>query len=160
MRARSWNTGGRSDAAGAGRSRFGPRADQPRDQLAVVREEPGGRQALEQVGVSRALLEHSAQDRDRLLLASARGQRSAVPEGELGVVGLGGVGRGVLAQGARGVALRGELIACIGARLRALEPEQAAELAERVAVVVDAQVDERPLPGPAGPAVRHHEQRR
>jgi hypothetical protein len=82
-----------------------------------------------------------------------------VPEGELRVVGLGGVRRGVLAQGSGGVALGRELVADVGARVGAPEPQQAAELAERIEMVVHAQVDELFFSRPAAASGCHHEQR-
>jgi hypothetical protein len=64
------------------------RADQPRDQLAVVWEEPGAREPLQQLDPAGVRLEGAAQDRGRVLLAATRGQGHAVPEGQLEVVRL------------------------------------------------------------------------
>ena len=83
-----------------------------------------------------------------------------MPERELRVVGVGRVGGGVLAHRSGRVALGGELVSNVGARVSAPEPEQAAQLPERVGVVVDAQVDELLLAGPSAAATGHHQQRR
>ena len=56
--------------------------------------------------------------------------------------------------------LSGELVARVHARVGAPQPEQPAQLAQRLGMVVHAQVDERLLPGLPVAAGRHHHQRR
>ena len=88
-----------------------PGCRQPADQLAVVREQPRLGQAPQQLAPALALAVGPLEQLSRLLLAAVRRERDAVPEGQLGVVGLRRVRGRVLGQRALEVAGRGQLVA-------------------------------------------------